>query len=210
MSPDPARAAFTPGPAGPLSAFWVYTAAGLPFDFDNPRPEMIDRRALAWQLSGEGRWANNTHWPLSVAQHSLTVAYAIPEPAWRIYGLLHDAAEAFTRDLPTPFKLWLAARGADVVGLERRILTEAVLPHFGLQLPSHEIAAAVDLADQRALVTEYRDVVKGKGPEWVPAGQPLPGKALKWRKRDDVEEEFLEALENMTRDAHRAGLRRAA
>lgn len=193
-----------------LSPFWVYTAAGLCFDFDNPQPEMIERRALAWQLSGEGRWANNTHWPLSVAQHSLCVAAAIPNPAWRIYGLLHDAAEAFTRDLPTPFKLWLAARGADVVALEGRILHQAVLPHFGLAGPSHEIAEAVDHADARALATEYRDAVKGKGPEWVPKGAPLPGKPLKFRKRDDVEQEFLDALDCMIRDAHRAGLRRAA
>ncbi len=193
-----------------MSPFWVYTAAGRCFDFDNPQPEMIEPRALAWQLSGEGRWANNTHWPLSVAQHSLCVANAIPNPAWRIYGLLHDAAEAFTRDLPTPFKLWLAKCGADVVALEHRILHQAVLPHFGLARPNDEIATAVDRADARALATEYRDAVKGKGPEWVPKGEPLPGKALKFVPRDKVEQDFLTALDCMIRDAHRAGLRRAA
>lgn len=197
-------------PAPALSPFWVYTAAGLCFDFNDPRPEMIERRALAWQLSGEGRWANNTHWPLSVAEHSLTVAYAIKVPAWRIYGLLHDAAEAFTRDLPTPFKLWLASQGADVVALEHRILFNAVLPHFGLPQPTAEIAAAVDLADARALATEYRDVVKGKGPEWVPSGDPLPGRVVKFRHRHDVEEDFLAAIDNMIRDANRSGIGRAA
>lgn len=198
------------GPMPALSPFWVYTAASLCFDFDNPRPEMIERRALAWQLSGEGRWSNNTHWPLSVAQHSLCVAFAIGRPEYRIYGLLHDAAEAFTRDLPTPFKLWLASQGADVVALERRILLEAVLPHFGLAPPTSEINEAVDTADARALATEYRDVVLGKGPEWVPKAAPLPGRTIKFRQRLDVEEEFLRELDNMIRDAHRAGLRRAA
>lgn len=193
-----------------LSPFWVYTAAGVAFDFENPRPEMIERRALAWQLSGEGRWANNTHWHLSVAQHSLAVAYAMRDPAWRIYGLLHDAAEAFTRDLPTPFKLWLASRGADVVGLERRILTEAVLPHFGLPPMTREIATAVDIADAGALAKEFRDVVRGKGPEWTPKAKPSPGRTLKFRQRADVEEEFLAALDSMIRDANRAGIGRAA
>ncbi|RYE42040.1 MAG: hypothetical protein EOP24_34310 [Hyphomicrobiales bacterium] len=205
MSTEPARVA-----GANLSPYWVYTAASLCFDFANPRPDMIDRRALAWQLSGEGRWSNNTHWHLSVAQHSLCVAFAINNPGWRIYGLLHDAAEAFTRDLPTPFKLWLAKEGADVVALERRILLEAVLPHFGIAPPTSEINAAVDLADARALSTEYRDVVQGKGPEWIPKADPLPGKAVKYRNRHDVEEEFLRELDNMIRDAHRAGLRRAA
>lgn len=205
MSSEPARLAV----AG-LSPFWVYTAASLCFDFDNPRPEMIERRALAWQLSGEGRWSNNTFWHLSVAQHSLCVAFAIGNPAWRIYGLLHDAAEAFTRDLPTPFKLWLASKGADVAGLERRILLDAVLPHFGLPAPTSEIARAVDDADARALATEYRDVVQGKGPEWQPRAAPLPGRVTRFRQRIDVEEEFLRELDNMIRDAHRAGLRSAA
>lgn len=205
MSAEPARAAL-PG----LSPFWTYTAAGLCFDFDNPKPEMIGARALAWQLSGEGRWSNNTHWALSVAQHSLIVAEAMAEPAWRIYGLLHDAAEAFTRDLATPFKAWLVRQGADVIGLERRILSEAVYPHFGLPSPSAEIAAAVDIADARALATEYRDVVMGKGREWVPRADPLPGQAIRFQRRDVVEARWLDALETMLRDARRAGLVRVA
>jgi len=194
---------------GELSPFWVFTAAGICFDFDNPRPEMIEPRALAWQLSGEGRWANNTHWHLSVAQHSLIVANAIPRPEWRIYGLLHDAAESVTRDLSTPFKAWLQAQGADVVGLERRILM-AVWERFNLPQPTAEIAAAVDLADARALATEYRDVVKGKGPAWVPSAPPLPGKPIRFIRRDQVEEEFLKALDCLSIDAYRAGLRRVS
>lgn len=204
MSSEPARVA-TAG----LSPFWVYTAAGLCFDFANPRPEMVEPRALAWQLSGEGRWANNTHWHLSVAQHSLIVANAIPQVEWRIYGLLHDAAEAFVRDLPTPFKLWLASQGADVPGLERKILNGAIYPHFDIPPPDGLIATAVDDADARALATEYRDVVRGKGTEWTPKATPLRT-TVRFRKREDVEQEFLDALTCMVRDAHRAGLRRAA
>jgi hypothetical protein len=192
---------------GDLSRFWVYTAAGICFDFDNPQPEMIEPRALAWQLSGEGRWANNTHWALSVAQHSLIVGRAIERPAWRVYGLLHDAAEAFTRDLPTPFKAWLAARGADVPSLEQRILL-AVYERFDLLAPDREIEKAVAFADARALATEYRDVVRGKGAEWIPAAAPLPGKPICFRRREDVEEDFLTSLDAMARDARKAGLGR--
>lgn len=205
MSAEPARM-----PVAGLSPFWVYTAAGLCFDYDNPRPEMIEPRALAWQLSGEGRWGNNTHWHLSVAQHSLMVAAAIREPHWRIYGLLHDAAEAFTRDLPTPFKLWLVTHGADVAGLERRILADAILPRFDLPPMTAEIAAAVDIADARALATEYRDVVAGKGSEWQPTAEPLPGRSVVYWTRDKAEQRFLEALDDMSRDAFKAGIRRAA
>lgn len=191
-----------------LSPFWCYTAAGLAFDFDNPRPEMIDRRALAWQLSLEGRWANNLYFAFSVAQHSLIVASLIEDPAARVYGLLHDAAEAFTRDLPTPFKLWLLSRGADVPALERRILYEAVFPYFQLPAPTPEINAAVDRADAIALATEYRDVVKGKGPEWTPKAPPRPGKPIGFRHSTQVEEDFLGMLDVYLSDARAADHRR--
>jgi hypothetical protein len=204
MSAEPAAR-----PVEGLSPYWVFTAAGIPFDFENPRPEMIDTRALLWQLSGEGRWSNNTHWPLSVLQHSYSVATGIPNPAWRIYGLLHDAAEAFTRDLATPFKLWCLAQGADVVALERRILTEAVLPHFQLPPMTAEIAAAVDEADARALASEYRDVVMGKGEQWVPKAKPFAAPVI-FQQRDKVLDRVDRELPSMIRDAHRAGLRRAA
>ncbi len=203
MSAEPARQ-----PVAGLSPFWVYTAAGLPFDFANPRPEMIDLRALAWQLSGECRWANNTNWPLSVAQHSIMVAQAMPRPEWRIYGLLHDAAEAFTRDLPTPFKLWLKAQGADVPALEARILADAIYPYFDLAHPWAEIEQVVASADARALATEYRDCVMGKGSEWVPSAPPL-ARVVKFKRRDVAEEEFLEALTVMQRDAWKAGFKRS-
>lgn len=205
MSAEPAR----PG-SDTRSPYWTFTPTGACFDFADPRPEMIHARGLAWSLSGEGRWANNTLWPLSVAQHSLMVAHAIRTPAWRIYGLLHDAAEAFTRDLPTPLKHWLVMQGADVMALERRILCNAVYPHFGLPTPTAEIAAAVDEADARALATEYRDAVMGKGPEWVPSGAPLPGPTIRFHRRDLVEQQWLNALETMLRDARIAGIGRAA
>lgn len=188
-----------------LSPYWIFTPASLQFDFDNPQPEMIERRALAWSLSLEGRWAHNVQFPLSVAQHSLLVAGAIPQKQFRIYGLLHDAAKAFTRDLPTPFKHWLVHQGADVIALERRILA-AVWKHFEVPPPSAEAAAAVDIADARADATEYRDVVRGRGPQWVPPAPPFP-QVVRFMKQDKAEENFLRYLDLYLMDA-RAALRR--
>lgn len=203
-------------PAVPEFRYWTFTAAGRPFDLVYPQPDMLDARTLAFQLSGEGRWANNLHWPLSVAQHSLIVAKAMPDPATRIYGLLHDGPEFILRDWATPLKD-LALFGApgygggfDIRAVERRILERCIYPLFELAPPTREIAEAIDIADARALATEYRDVVRGKGPEWVPPAAPLPGKPITFKKREKVEEEFFDALSTMTRDAHRKGYRRAA
>jgi hypothetical protein len=188
--------------------YWASTASSKVFDFDNPMADMIDLPALAHHLSKENRWSNNLQYDYSVAQHSLLVASNIPVMEWRIYGLLHDAAEFVTRDLSTPFKSWLAKEGADVHGLERRIL-QAVWQHFDLPQPAAKIAASVDLADARALATEHRDVVMGKVPSWAPQGEPF-SKPIKYQHHMQVMDDFVEMAELYLHAAHEAGLRRAA
>lgn len=192
-----------------LSPYWVSTAAGVAFDIENPQPDMIDIEAVAWQLSMECRWSGNVLFHYPVAQHSLLVAGAIPEPAWRIYGQLHDVAEHITRDQATPYKKWLQLQGADVMGLERRILS-ATFERFGLPSWTTEIADAVDLADARAMATEFRDVVKGKPEGWRPTdAKPLPA-PIKYKTQLQAFDDFIEAFGNNLHLAHAAGLKRVA
>lgn len=180
-----------------LSPYFITTGAGIAFDYANPQPEMIEPRALAAALAMENRWCNNLLFPYSVAQHSLLVAENIAEPAFRIYGLLHDAAEAFTRDLPTPLKRLLQSQGADIGLLEINILA-AVWQRFDLPWPSGSADDAVAEADARALATEWRDVVRGKSDDWAPPAKPF-GRPIRFMKPDRVEALFLERL-----DAYRA------
>ena len=172
----------------------TFTASGNRLNFANPQPAMIDRKTIAHHLARINRWTGNTDLPYSVAQHSMLVASAIKTPQWRIYGLLHDGAEAYTGDLPTPFKRWLNDNGANVMGLESTILN-AIHKHFNLTKPTKEIAKAVDEADKNIMATEYRDVVSGKIAGWSPAGKSRsfiikPQPAMK------VECAFLDMLED--------------
>lgn len=177
----------------PLSPFWITTSEAIAFDYNDPRPEMISERDLIHHLSRESRWANNIEFAsFTVAQHSMVVAAACKLPQSRPYALLHDGAEVYTRDLPTPFKLWLADQGADIVGLEHRIFA-AILIRLGLPMPSPDITADVHQADQRALATEHRDVVKGRRPDWTPKAPPLSSK-IRFKPQPKIEEEFTYAL----------------
>jgi 5'-nucleotidase len=171
----------------------TFTATGKRLDFLRPRPEDIDRESIAHHLSLLNRWTGNTHFAYSVAQHSLLVADLIPVPEWRIYGLLHDAAEAYTGDLPTPLKYFITRSGMDFFTLERRILN-AVYAHFKLPLPTREIADAVDWADDQALATEYRDAVKGTHPTWNPPANPHT-RVIKFMPGIDAQCRFLEVLD---------------
>ncbi|KRA44669.1 hypothetical protein [Devosia sp. Root635] len=182
-----------------MSRFWLTTSSGRAFDFANPKPEMVSLDDIVHHLSRENRWYGNIETAsFTVAQHTLIAASACRLVSSRPYALLHDAPEYVTRDLATPWKLWLMDQGADVVGLECRILHEAIYPAFNLPLPSQAILDDVDQADQVALATEYRDIVKGKHPDWRPEAVPLPAR-IKFMAQPKVEEAFRKALEGALR-----------
>lgn len=181
------------------SPFWKAMPSGVAFDFIDPRPEMVRLDDIVHGLSRTNRWGGNIE-PISysVAQHSLLAASACKLPKSRVYALLHDAAEAYIGDIPTPLKLWIVDAGADIVALEKTILFQAIFPAFGLPKPSSDIYADVHNADQVALATEYRDVVKGRHPDFVPRADPLKT-VVKFMPTPKVEEQFRLALEGALR-----------
>lgn len=148
------------------------TCSGIAFDLANPTIDMIEPADIAWHLSMINRWCGNLQAPYSVAQHSVLVARAMVNPAWRIYGLLHDAGEAYTGDIITPLKQMITLGGFDIVGAEHRIFA-TVLQRLGLPSMTAEIAQAVHEADQQALAAEYRDVVASQIVSWTPAATPF-------------------------------------
>lgn len=176
----------------PASTFNTVTASGALLNYEKPTADMIDLRANAHELSMICRWGGNVHFQYSVAQHSIVVADNIPVPEWRIYGLLHDAAEPYIGDICTPFKGWLAYNNADVHGVERRILN-CVWEKLGIPKPTAEISKGVHLVDQQVLATEYRDVVKSKSPDWTPPAPPL-SQRITFKRQDKVLDQFVSRL----------------
>lgn len=177
-----------------LSPFWKTMPSGRAFDFVNPCPEMVTLDDIVHVLARTNRWGGNIE-PVSysVAQHSLVTASACATVDARPYALLHDAAEAYIGDIPTPFKLWLNHAGADVVALERRILLDAVFPAFGLPRGSARVVQDVHNADAIALATEHRDIVAGRHPDFTPEATPLRTR-IRFKPVAKVEEEFKTAL----------------
>ena len=104
-----------------------------PFDL---RPEDVDIRDIAYVLSGEWRFGGHCHPRYSDAQHCLNVAelldlWYMPKDI-RLQGLLHDASEAYLRDIPSPVK-----QGEQLSGyreLEKKILG-IIANAFGVFFP---------------------------------------------------------------------------
>lgn len=134
---------------------WIQTFTGKKFFPLDPRPEEVDIKDIAHALSQVCRFAGHTQSFYSVAQHSLIVATACP-PEYRLWGLLHDASEAYIGDMTRPLKRSMFAAGITFYKDAEARIMRAVCERFGL--PPEE-PAAVKHADNRVLFTERRDLL---------------------------------------------------
>jgi uncharacterized protein len=144
----------------------IHTYSGKkvnPFDL---QPADIDIVDIAHALALENRFGGHTRMPISVAQHSVYVS-KLAAPSCALQGLLHDASEAYLRDIPK----WVKAAPEFAVyrSLEDRV-QRAIYGHFGLPL---ETAPCVEHADR--IMVRFEGT-RGYGREWIvghPAYPPL-------------------------------------
>lgn len=80
----------------------ILTHTGKMFDFLHPTPDMICIEDIAHALALTNRYSGHTHSPYSVAEHCVRASYlTIGDP---LINLLHDSAEAYIGDIPSPQK----------------------------------------------------------------------------------------------------------
>lgn len=140
---------------------WIQTYSGVRFYPLDPLAEEVNIVDIAHALSNNCRFAGHTAEHYSVAQHSVAVSKLVP-PEDALWGLLHDAAEAYTGDLPRPIKRYIPQWKQ----IEERLL-DAVAARFNLPLP---VPASVWYFDNVLLAMEARDLFAG-GPmyNWTKA-----------------------------------------
>lgn len=146
---------------------WIQTHSGRQLDLIDPQPDMIDLVDITSGLANECRYAGQCRFFYSVAQHSVLASQIVPaEHAWE--ALLHDATEAYLKDIPKPVKLLLP----DYRALEAK-LDAVIRIRFGL--PSEKSHAIAD-ADAILLATERRDLMTKCSVPWESsqAITPLP------------------------------------
>jgi hypothetical protein len=138
--------------------FRTYTGKHVhPF---RPSPDEIDIEDVAHSLSQICRFVGHADCLYSVAQHSVLVSELVPLEDG-LWGLLHDASEAYLGDLPAPIK------GDPEMSFYRTIedrLMAAICRKFRLR---PEMPESVRAADQLALATEFRDVTTVEDPVWI-------------------------------------------
>jgi hypothetical protein len=142
---------------------WIQTYTGKQFYPLTPSLEAIDVRDIAHSLSLQCRYNGHCRVFYSVADHSLRVSRIVP-PEHALWGLLHDAAEAYLTDLPRPVKH--AVDGYD--RLEDSLL-RVIAQRFDLGWPMPE---AVRHADDVLLATEMRDLLGPPPAPWPLSASP--------------------------------------
>jgi hypothetical protein len=132
---------------------WMSTYLGGRFYPLDPKPNEIFIEDIAHALSMQNRFNGHTNWPYTVAQHSVHVSdYVGGSPEQRLYGLLHDAAEAYIGDLIRPIKYYLP----QFKEIEDDIMC-AVFDKFEIWPTKAEIAA-VKTVDNLMCAAEMRDI----------------------------------------------------
>jgi 5'-deoxynucleotidase YfbR-like HD superfamily hydrolase len=86
-----------------MSKTRMMTYSGKYFIPGNPQPDQICIEDIAHALAAEPRYNGHTRYPYSVAQHSVN-AFRVAPRAFRREALLHDATEAYMKDIPTALK----------------------------------------------------------------------------------------------------------
>ena len=137
---------------------YLETRSGIFYEFLDPKPDQIKIEDIAFSLSNKARFSGHTQF-YSVAEHSVAVALRLPQHL-RLAGLLHDAAEAYLGDIPSPLKACLPDFRAIETINERTIFDK-----FNISL-SAEDAVAVKHADLQALFTEAHYLLPSGGKGW--------------------------------------------
>lgn len=174
---------------------WILTCTGrkvYPFDCVPSEISIID---IARALSNLCRFTGHTNRYYSVAQHSVLCSQAIA-PEFALWGLLHDAAEAYINDISTPLKASLfvhyppAENWFESVAKVEARLQDVIGLRFGLEALEGEARCAVDEVDAILLATEARDLMP-KHRDWpMENRRTLPERIEPWPPLQ-AEREFL-------------------
>jgi hypothetical protein len=143
-----------------MSDTWIQTFSGVKVFPLHPRIEDIKIEDIAHALSLQCRFADHVREFYSVADHCLHVAAIVPHQD-ALWGLLHDASEAYLVDFPRPVKRHLLGKAYREA--EARLMA-AICERFGLPVDQPD---SVTEADHRILITEQRDLLGPSPDKWT-------------------------------------------
>lgn len=141
-------------------------------------------------LSHQCRFAGHCTQFYSVAQHCVLVSQMCDKED-ALWGLLHDASEAYLVDVPSPLKRMQLFEGYRQV--EKKVM-DTICEAFGL---GSDEPPSVKLADKRMLATEARDLTMTEGRGWATAAAPFDFHIKPWTP-EYARAKFISRLHELT------------
>lgn len=171
---------------------WIQTYSGRRFNPTKPNPDAIVIQDIAHSLSMQCRFTGHCREFYSVAQHSVLVSY-ICDNKDALWGLMHDASEAYLIDVPRPLKR--SGKFQAYIDFETEMM-KAICERFRLEV---EEPKSVKHADSVLLATEARDLMGPLHPDWINTNEPLPFKIDAWdnkKSKDMFMKRFFELTDS--------------
>ena len=178
MTTTPLRTPPDTTPTGPTE---MVLASGRYYDPASPMRYPLELSDIAWQLARINRFAGARTY--SVAQHSILVADICQIHAVRlgwheravrrayVMGLLHDAHEAITGDMPRPVQAALSPGARSAWARLQQGVQVAIHAHLRVMPPDSAEQSLVSTADLMALYLERRRFWAHDAREWPAFGK---------------------------------------
>lgn len=173
---------------------WMQTASGRRFYIFRPTADMVHVEDIAAQCGNLCRFTGAVRKFYSVAQHCVLVSHLVPAEH-ALWGLFHDASEAYVNDINRPTKRGLPQYRE----MEQRILV-AICDRFGL--PREEPPCVKD-ADRMMLAIEARDLMPNPTLWSLAYGeiQPIQGIKIDPLPPEEAARAFLNRYYQLTNEA---------
>lgn len=153
---------------------WFQTMSGAQYWPLDPDPEDVRLDDIAHGLAYQCRFNGHVRDFYSIAQHSVLVSEIVP-PEHAMWGLMHDAAEAYIGDMIRPLKLHMP-QYREIEALNMRAICE----RFGLDAVE---PPEVKAADNVLLMTERRDLLAKPPKPWTERAEPAKWRIVPWPPR---------------------------
>lgn len=187
----------------------IMTYSGKMFDFWKPTIESICIKDIAHALSLTNRYGGHTIVPYSVAEHSVRMSHI--EGVDALACLLHDAAEAYIGDIPSPQKeglKWVFSPYYEEGCLMRYYknveyeITLAIYEALNvLESYNGPFSEGVKKADKIMLATEIRDLMPPHAAtvfvSYLENVEPLMTRIIPWSWQT-AQARFLHRFEELT------------
>jgi hypothetical protein len=185
-----------PPPAPRRQAIRTYPH-GVLVDPTRPVVDDLHIEDIAHALALECRFGGHVREHYSVAQHCVLVSWHVPRHL-RLEALLHDAAEAYLKDIPRPFKKAPQMLGYRAV---EQVFESAIALRFGLTAWG---SPAVHEADMVVCAAEQRDLTRQPEALRNPQAYQFRGSVVPWGA-DNARATFLRRYADLYLDDPRNG-----